>query len=72
MSSTRHSNGSWTYTAVSDGRLTFQALTRLLMLKSFYQVAVTLAKVFGSHGTASQTVKRSLPSLAAEFCCLLM
>lgn len=31
---------SWAYTAVSDGRLTSQALTRLLTLKSFYHAAV--------------------------------
>lgn len=63
---------SWAYTAVSDGRLTSQALARLLTLKSFYHAAATPAKEFGSRGTASQTAKRSLPSLAAEFCCLLM
>lgn len=61
---------SWAYTAVSDGR--FPSPRPTPHVKELLSCCCAPAKEFGSRGTASQMAKRSLPSLAAEFCCLLM
>lgn len=46
---------SWAYTAVSDGRLTSQALARLLTLKSFYHAAARQPR---SSAAAAQLPRR--------------